>query len=494
MKILITEFNVIDIQTDVLVVFYASLPNCLEGTLQAINKNCQNLLTDLIDEKQLPTKKGDLYHFQSRHYMGAKQVLLLCVGETPTLDSIRIGVANSVRKSLSLKAKTVFFKFEPFIFQKLPTLELGQASLEGAILGSFQMNEFKSNSQQTALTSVGFDCPKEAQAIFSNGAKKGQHVGEAQLFARKLANYPSNILTPQKVVEHVKKAFSSSDIKVTVIDDKKAKKLQLNGLINVGKGSIHPPCLIELFYKGSSEKGSTVGLIGKGVTFDSGGISIKGSQGMSAMKGDMSGAAAVIGAMLALSKIKPRNSVKAYIPLAENMPSGGALKPGDVYTAFNGKTIEVTNTDAEGRLLLADALSYAVKSKVDCLVDIATLTGAVIVSLGSEAAAIISNTEEMIELMRSVSDTTGEKVWPLPLYDEYFDLLKSDIADMVNSSETREAGTITAAKFLEQFVDETPWLHIDMAGMMSSKKTKGILNKGMTGYGVRNLVNFVERY
>jgi leucyl aminopeptidase len=248
--------------------------------------------------------------------------------------------------------------------------------------------------------------------------------------------------------------------------------------------------MLVLTYKAASC--DPVALVGKGVTFDSGGISIKPSKGMSSMKADMGGSAAVMGTFRAIDRLKPKAHVIGVIPLAENMPSHIAQRPGDVITAMNGKTIEVINTDAEGRLILADALCYAVSKKVSMIVDIATLTGAAAISMGNESAALLGNNDEIINGFLDRCEETGEQLWQLPLFDSFLDYIKSDIADLMNAAEGKGAGTSTAAKFLEQFVNKTPWAHIDMAPMMQSYKTQGVLVKGMSGYGVRTLTRFIE--
>jgi len=248
------------------------------------------------------------------------------------------------------------------------------------------------------------------------------------------------------------------------------------------------PYMLVIDYQGSSEK--PVALVGKGVTFDSGGISIKPASHMDEMKGDMSGAAAVLAAILGLVELQVKKHVLGIIPLVENMPSGTAQRPGDIVKAMNGKTIEILNTDAEGRLILADALCYAVKEKSQLLIDIATLTGACSIALGDAATAILGNKQSVINQFLENSELTGERLWQLPLYDAYLDYLKSDNADIANCTTNRLAGTCTAAKFLEQFVDETPWIHFDIASTNFYSKASGYTVKGMSGVGVRTLIEY----
>jgi len=260
-------------------------------------------------------------------------------------------------------------------------------------------------------------------------------------------------------------------------------------LLGVAQGSSQPPKLIVLSYKGGKKSSNTVGFIGKGITFDSGGISIKPSEGMAEMKSDMAGAAAVMAALVAIAQLKPKVNVTAIVPATENLPGGNALKPGDILTAMNGKTIEVINTDAEGRLTMADALSYAVKQGLSPLIDLATLTGACRVALGDIYSGILGNSQKLIENVINAGADAGERLWQMPMDEDYKELNKSDVADIKNSG-GRWAGTITASHFLAEFVGDTPWAHIDIAGTSFMEKERSYLVKGATGVGVRTLISF----
>jgi leucyl aminopeptidase len=264
----------------------------------------------------------------------------------------------------------------------------------------------------------------------------------------------------------------------------------MGALLGVAQGSQQPPKFIVLRYKGSSSDEVDVALVGKGITFDSGGISIKPSERMSDMKGDMAGGASVMATLITLARLKPKVNVTAIVPATENLPSGTALKPGDILTAMNGKTIEVLNTDAEGRLILADALSYARKLGARSIIDVATLTGACMVALGNVCTGAFGNNQELASKIIAAGNEAGELIWQLPMYDEYKEQLKSDIADIKNIG-GRYGGAITAAKFLEEFVDKTPWVHLDIAGTSDTDKEKGYLVKGATGVPVRTLANLI---
>ncbi|RAP24954.1 aminopeptidase [Candidatus Marinamargulisbacteria bacterium SCGC AG-343-K17] len=354
-------------------------------------------------------------------------------------------------------------------------------------MSSYQMPNQKSDKKKASQTQHVI-LSKEKTSV-----NEGDIVGEAVNKARTFANSPANVLTTSNFVKEIKSLFKSDKrYSVTVLDESQLKKKKMNALLGVGQGSKYPSYLVDITYKGGS--GDAIALVGKGVMFDTGGISIKPSRNMKEMKGDMGGAAAVVGAAWAAGQLNLKRSVSFIVPIVENMVSSEAQRPGDVVVASNGKSIEITNTDAEGRLILADALVYAAKKKVSCILDIATLTGASIIALGPYAISVMGNHQSLVDQLLQSSLGYNERCWQLPLFDEYKDLLKSDVADLLNANEGREAGTITAAKFLEQFVDDVPWAHLDIASTMSSSSTKGDQVKGMTGAGTRALISFMKQY
>jgi leucyl aminopeptidase len=304
-----------------------------------------------------------------------------------------------------------------------------------------------------------------------------------------MVNEPSNFLTPAAMAEKARQLAKEYGLKVEIFEKEKIKELGMGGLLGVSQGSQQPPRFIVLSYKGSTSAELDMALVGKGITFDSGGISIKPSEGMADMKGDMAGGASVIATLAALAQLKPRINVTALIPATENMPSGTAMKPGDIITAMNGKTIEVLNTDAEGRLILADALSYAKKLDAKAIIDVATLTGACQIALGKITSGLFTNNQPLLDKVMAAANEAGEPAWQLPLFEEYKEFIKSDIADIKNIG-NRYGGAITAAKFLEEFVEDTPWVHLDLTGP-DTDKDKGYLVKGATGVPVRTLVNVV---
>ena len=321
------------------------------------------------------------------------------------------------------------------------------------------------------------------------GCKTGRIIAEANNLARDLINEPANYMTPSDLAKVAEKLAKTHGLGLTVLNREQIEKEGMGALLGVAQGSSQPPKLIVLSYKGHKKSSNTMGFIGKGITFDSGGISIKMSDNMWEMKGDMAGAAATMAALTAIAQLKPKVNVTAIIPATENLPGGKALKPGDILKAMNGKTIEVVNTDAEGRLILADALGYAVKQGLSPLVDIATLTGACHIALGDICSGILGNSQELIDKVVKAGAAAGERLWQLPMYEEYKEQNKSEVADIKNSG-GRWGGAITGAQFLSEFVGDKPWAHIDIAGTFITSKEHGYLVKGATGVGVRTLVNF----
>jgi leucyl aminopeptidase len=367
-----------------------------------------------------------------------------------------------------------------------------QAITEGALLGLYAFRRYitkKENNfgeiKQLLIVSREKDKSLTEQAI-----DRGRILSEATNWARDLVNEPANYMTPSRMAEATRELAKSYGLEVEVLEREQMAEMGMGALLGVAQGSQQPPKFIILNYKGSDSGKVDVALVGKGITFDSGGISIKPSEGMADMKGDMAGGAAVMAALSAIARLKTRINVTAIVPATENMPSGGALKPGDILTAMNGKTIEVLNTDAEGRLILADALSYAKKIGAKSIIDVATLTGACMVALGKICTGAFSNNQKLTNRVIAAGNEAGELAWQLPMFEEYKEQLKSDVADIKNIG-GRYGGAITAAKFLEEFINNTPWVHLDIAGTDVSDKEKGYLVKGATGVPVRTLVNLV---
>ena len=378
-----------------------------------------------------------------------------------------------------------------------PVAESAQALAEGTLLGLYRYDKLKQvpkhekSKRIGALTLVVERAGDVAAA--KRAAEKAEVLAEAVFLVRDLINGPSNIVTPTYLAKEARAIARQHRLKCTVIPFAQLKRLGFGGIVGVAQGSPHPAQFIVLEYKPLRAK-ATFALCGKGITFDSGGISHKPSAKMEQMKYDMSGAAAVMGTLKAAARLKLPYRIVGIIAATENMPSGTAQKPGDVLKTLSGKTVEVLNTDAEGRLVLSDCLHYAKRFKPDCVVDLATLTGACVVALGSEAIGLMSNNEKVAARVNQAGKATYERVWRLPLWDEYGPAMKSDIADLRNVTNTGEAGTITAAKFLEEFVGGLPWAHLDIASTAWTERDKPYIPKGAVGIGVRLLIRLMEEW
>jgi leucyl aminopeptidase len=426
--------------------------------------------------------------------MKAKRLLVLGGGKGKNFS------ANELRKLAgaalrTLKGKSIRSFALVLPDAGIPVGEAVQAAVEGLFVGEFEPGYYKSDRKDKeqkidAVTLVISGDAKAAEAALQTA----RIIGEAQNFTRDLVNEPSNRMTPTILAERAKKMASEVGLSCEAYGPDKIKALKMGAFWGVAQGSDEPPALIVLRYDpvGAADK-VHLGLVGKGVTFDTGGISIKPADGMEKMKYDMAGAATMIGVMRAIALLKPKVKVTAVICATENMPSGKAQKPGDVQIAMSGKSIEIINTDAEGRLILADGLSYARQLGCTHLVDAATLTGAVVVALGYVNAGIFASTDEIYQRFAAANEEAGEKMWRLPLDEEYKELIKSNIADMVNAG-SRYGGAIFAAMFLKEFAEDTPWVHLDIAGTAWMEEQKPWIAKGPSGIAVRSLIEFVKGY
>jgi leucyl aminopeptidase len=372
------------------------------------------------------------------------------------------------------------------------------AVAEGAVLASYRYHAYRSGDETGSLDALDIVVEDpEATASAVAGANRGARVAESVELARDLVNEPPSSLTPEKFAEDFIERFAGiGELDIEVWDEDRITTERLGGLLGVARGSNQPPRLVRVEYRPADPieidgRVPHLALVGKGITFDSGGLSLKSATGMETMKTDMGGAAAVLSAVDAAAALGARIRITAFAPLTENMPGGSATKPGDVLTTRSGKTIEVLNTDAEGRLVLADGLTLAVEAGPDAIVDLATLTGAAVVALGKQIGGLIGNDDAIIEAVRVAGEKAGEPLWPLPLPDDYRSHIESDIADMRNIGRPGEAGSIAAAMLLSEFVGEVPWAHLDIAGPARSDEDSRYLAKGGTGFGVRTLVALV---
>lgn len=407
--------------------------------------------------------------------------------KTPlTLDKVRSTAGNIARDLSGRKVETAEVTAEVLTngFAELDNKDLLTAFAEGWDLGAYQFVAYKP-SVTAFQTTLEVEGNKEEQ----DSVTLGKNRADATSFSRDLMNELSNVLNPETFPEVLKQQFEGTSVEVNVLDKDKLEELEMNGLLTVGRGSTYKPAFVELIYKGDESK-PLVALVGKGVTFDTGGISLKSGKDLSDMRMDMGGAAAVAGAMTLLAKINAKVNVVVLIPMVENMPDSTAVLPGEVITYKNGLTVQVGNTDAEGRLILADGLIRAGELKAEYIVNIATLTGAVVAALGTELGAVFGD-EELSADMKKIGDHNGDFIWPMPLVEAYDSSLDSDYADMNNISSLSVAGSITAGLFLRRFVPKgSKWLHVDMAGMMDKSKASGYYAKSATGYGARLLADF----
>jgi leucyl aminopeptidase len=422
----------------------------------------------------------------------ASRVLLVGLGKPDEIDrtSIRRSAAIAARRARSLGVTRGAFYLPPEARGKVPPSEVGQSIAEGLAQGAWQYNEMKKPNEDKKPPLERFNIlAHDGPAELIQGHKVGEAIGAGQAFARGLQVLPGNVATPTYIANVARDLAERHGFEVTILDKAAIVKEKMGALLSVAQGSAEEPRFIALEYKGAET--APVVLVGKGVTFDTGGISIKPAQNMEDMKYDMSGAAAVLGTFEVLGRLKPKVHVVGLIPSTENMPSGTAVKPGDVVTSHLGKTIEVINTDAEGRLILVDALSYARRYRPAAVIDIATLTGAIVVALGHSAVGLMGSDDKLVEEVRAAGERAGERAWPLPLWEDYRDLMKSDIADIKNAG-GRPAGSISAGWFLREFVDNSfPWAHLDIAGTAYTEREDATRVKGPTGVGVRLFTEFL---
>jgi len=451
----------------------------------------QSVAAELLASGELT---GKPYETNLLHRPGnakAKRLLLISGGSAKKFSSydLRRLAGVAVRSLKSRGIRGFAFVAPP----SLPAEEAVRAIVEGAHVGNFDPDYYRSDRKDQKIDTLTVVASGDKSGL-EKAANEAQVIGESQNFTRDLVNEPSNRMTPTILADRAKQMCAEVGLKCEIFDGDKIKEMKMGAFWSVAQGSDEPPALIVMRYEpaGAPEK-PVLGLVGKGITFDTGGISIKPADGMEKMKYDMAGGATMIGAMRAIALLKPKVKVIGIVCASENMPSGKAQKPGDVQIAMSGKSIEIINTDAEGRLVLADGLYYARQLGCTHLVDAATLTGAVVVALGYSNAGIFANDDDMYDRFHSANAKAGEKMWRLPLDDEYKEQIRSSIADIVNSG-GRWGGAITAAMFLKEFAEETPWIHLDIAGTAWMEDQKPWIAKGPSGIALRSLVEFVKSF
>ena len=448
-------------------------------------------LLAFVSEAGFEAKRGEVLAVPTAGRLGAKAVVLVGMGDADSIDTDalrRAGAALARRSAKVEKVATTLLDAAP---DALDRGDAAQALAEGIALGAYQFLTYKSDAKPSLLSRV--QVLGRANTNVRDGLARGVRIAQAVEWARALVNEPAEAKSPETVVKVARALARANGLTVRVWSGEQLHRERLGGVLGVGAGSDRPPRFLRLAYEPRGAR-STLALVGKGVVFDSGGLSLKTAGGMETMKTDMSGAAAVIAAMSTLRDLDVKTRVIGYVPLVENMPSGNAMRPGDVLRMRNGKTVEVLNTDAEGRLILADALSLASEDKPDAIVDIATLTGAVTIALGDKIAGLMGTNDAWSTQVRDAADRVGERTWPLPLPDDYRKLLDSEIADLRNISTGGGGGTLTAGLFLREFVDGAPWVHLDVAGTARASADDGYNSRGGTGYGVRTFIELARTF
>ena len=496
MKVKLECASVVECKCDVLIVNEFEGVKHPGGATGAVDKALGGEISKLLSSGAINGKLGSTYPIQTYGKIKAEEVICVGLGKSSDfdLDKVRIVSDAAIKAAKKCRAKRVATIIHGAGIGGLDPKQAVQAVVEGSLLGEYKFKGFKTEVENgdpviEELVIVDYD-PEKIKAVEPN-VELAKVLVESTNKARDLVNSPSNKNTPTHLAEYASSMAKEMKMEYQVLGREDIIKKGMDALYSVSKGSIEEPKVVVLKYKAGA--GDVYGLIGKGITFDSGGISLKPSKNLSEMKTDMAGAAAVIETMRVIAQLKLKVNIIAVIPITENMPGGNAYKPGDVIGSLSGKTIEVISTDAEGRLILADAISYAKELGAKKIIDIATLTGGVKVALGDVAAGLIGNNDELVGKLLKSSGTTGEKLWRLPLYEEYKEYLKSDIADIKNSTESGgKASASVGGTFLQKFVGDLPFAHIDIGGTAYIEKEQAYLSTGATGYGVRLLVNFFQ--
>ena len=464
----------------------------LSGWLEIIDTALGGVILRVLSSGDFRGKSGEELVLYGPENTGLKRLLLIGLGQPDKFDSesVRRAAGRAVRVAERMRLGSLSISLDAF--SDFDTASTAQAAAEGAVLAAWKFRELKTDkstgtSDVTTLDILGSDDAAEVSRAVETGAK----IADAANFARALQSRPGNVATPFHLAEEAERMAAQVGLDITVFDERRMLDEGMHAILAVSRGSQEEARLIVMKHNGGEDRESPLVLVGKGLTFDAGGISLKPPKGMEDMKFDMSGGAAVIGAMKAIAELGIPANVVGIVPASENLPSGNALKPGDVIDTLAGKTVEVINTDAEGRLILADALCYGAQLHPAAMVDCATLTGAVVIALGHQAAAVLGNQQGLIDELISAGKSSGERCWPLPLWDDYREQLDSETADLSNVG-GRPAGSITAAKFLSEFVGDTPWAHLDIAGTAYGDGKLPYQRKGAYGFPTRMLIHWVR--
>lgn len=485
------------VKADAVAVFVPQDEAAFKKSLGTIRSSFGKSIDRVVELENFKGKEGEVISVLTEKKFSSPRLLLVGLGEEKkrTLETFRRAAASAAKKARSLKVKHMALVL-PSSTDSLDSQEVTKALAEGALLSLYKFDKYFTekngkNNSVTQVTIVGENAKLEKDA--KRNLNEVKIVCEAVYLARDLENAPGNEIYPETLAATAQQSARKYGYRCEVWEKKKIETMGFGGLLAVNAGSVRPPRFIILEYNAGRKDLQTVVLVGKGITFDSGGISIKPAANMAEMKMDMSGAAAVIGTLEAAARLKLPVHLVGLIPATENMPSGSSMRPGDIITHYGGKTSEVDNTDAEGRLILADALAYAGKYKPNAVIDLATLTGAVVVALGQHATGMFGNDSDLMAKLKQAGDKTFERVWQMPLFDEYEKQIKSDVADVKNVG-GRWAGAITAAWFLKKFIGDYKWVHLDIAGTAILEEDLPYAPKGGSGVGVRLLVELLKNW
>jgi leucyl aminopeptidase len=481
--------------TEVLVVTHCEGEGLAKQDAALLDRALGGSLRKLVQSKEFEGKANEVLLYHTHGKVPAKRLVLVGLGKKheATLETIRQAMGLAAKRVRQAKVGSFAVVLPTVMPEGMSLVEVGQAMVEGAILGSYQFTAYRSEAasgQDVARMRILIQQKSQLRQV-TEGVRRGVATGEATVFVRDLCNHPSNVLTPTRVANEAKTIAKAERITIKILEQKEMERLGMGALLGVARGSQEPPKFIILEYNGARKKDERpVVLVGKTITFDTGGISLKPAENMEHMKADMTGGAEVLASIRAAARLKLPLRLISILPVAENMPGGRAMKPGDIVKTLSGKTVEVQNTDAEGRLILADGLAYAMRYKPAALIDIATLTGACVVALGQFAIGMFGSDQTLKEQVRNSGQKAGERVWEMPLWEEYFEQLKSDVADMRNIG-GRGGGMITAALFLSKFVGDCPWVHLDIASTDWSERERAYIPKGPTAIGTRLLVQYL---
>ena len=459
------------------------------------DKSLRTDLAALLAEEGFEGKPGQAFVWHTNGRSAARRYVVVGLGKKEKFSpcTLRDAVATAARKAESVRAKTLTVTVPGETTGRIGPKDRATGVVEGVLLGTYKFDRYLNDESAKAHPPEEVTISTSlARAAVKEGIRVGTATAGATILARDLVTEPAGVLTPTEMAKRASAVARAKGIEIQILEKKDLERLGMGAFLGVNAGSAEPPKLIHLIYrpKGGKPK-KRIALVGKGITFDSGGLNLKPTGSIETMKCDMSGAAAVLAAISALPEFRPSVEVHGYMAMTENMPGGRAYKPGDVLKTMNGKTVEINNTDAEGRLVLCDTLAYAQQHKPDVMLDLATLTGACVVALGPLASGVMGNDPRLVARVVDVAAESGEKMWPLPLYDEYLEMMSSDVADLQNSG-GRWGGALTAGLFLQEFVDEkVSWAHLDIAGPAFLEKETPMARKGGTGAGVRTLLRYL---